>query len=165
MPSNSLWPQFHHALPALFGSRASAVMGCDGCLREVLWENGAWRGPVFAHTMRKEVASSLQTPRTPPSHTQACIPHLLFTFSSKTYLIRKPHSIPLSFLRCFHAFPSSCLCKTLVSQSCWSPSRGILLAAPSRLLLVSHSHAGSLQGGGAGMIESGSQPRKWTRKF
>lgn len=79
-------------------------MGCDGCLREGLWENGARCGPVFAHTMRKEVASSLQTlqaPRTPPSHTRACIPH--HTFSSKIFFDQKTpqHSSPLpSILSC-----------------------------------------------------------------
>lgn len=71
------------------------------------------------------------------------------------------HNLPLSSLLFFHVFTSPCLCDAFVSGICRSPSRGMLLAASSRLLLL-HSHAGSLW---VGLCERGSQPRKWTRKF
>lgn len=163
MPSNSLWPQFHHALPALFGSRASAVMGCDGCLRAVLWENRVRCGPVFAHTMGKGVASSLQALK-PPSvplpltskHTSSSLYLFLLAhpFFIQELRLRKTqsHTIPLFFAP-FMPSPPLVFCKAFVSRICWSPSRGILLAAPKtasffhHIPMLGHCRAGLMEPG------------------
>lgn len=113
----------------LFASPASAVMGCNGCLRAVLCENRTWRGPASIETMGRGVGSRLKAslPSLSPSllHTEACIPPLpylpllyillLLAFSSFVLSPSSPaltHNLPFSSLPLFHAYasPLRCFC-------------------------------------------------------
>lgn len=165
MPSNSPWPQFHHALPVLFGSPASTVMGCDGCLRAALCENRSWCGSVSHRTMGREWGSSLQAS----------------LLSLTLFLIHSSSSLPSLFIRPFSSLPLLAtfylsfslsdkippsppplvFAMLLFSRICQTLSCGMLQAASFHLLLW-HSNACSLW---VGSRKRRSQFWKWTWKF
>lgn len=114
LSSNSLWPQFHHAPSLLFRSRASAVMGCDGCLRAALCAKKTRCGLKFGQIMRRETRESPATSASPPPTT----PPRPVAFSSPILI----HNLTFSLCTSSHM--------SLPSHVLILPSRGMLPRGP-----------------------------------